>query len=69
MGLAEFTATNAFNVATGYSSSYLSNSDHPLVKSVIQHDGCVLHQIEAVQIMVGYTQTVLEEAQANFTVA
>ena len=37
LGLAEFVANNAVNVATGYSPFYLNSSDHPLVPSVLMH--------------------------------
>ena len=67
--LAEFAANNAVNMATGYSPFFLNSSDHPMVPSVFMHGGGVSSQVEAVQTMVDQMKTVLEEAQANLTIA
>ena len=67
--LAEFAANNAVNVATGYSPFYLNSGDHPLVPSVLMHSGGVSSKSEAVQTMVDWMKTALEEAQAHLTVA
>ena len=66
---AEFAANNAVNVATGYSPFYLNSGDHPLVPSVLMHSGGVSSKSEAVQTMVDWMKTALEEAQANLTIA
>ena len=68
MALAEFVANNAINVATGYNPFYLNSGDRPLVPSVFMHDGVVSSQIEAVQTMVDWMKTTLEEAQANLII-
>ena len=67
--LADFAANNAVNVATGYSPFCLNYGDHPLVPSVLMHGGGVSSKIEAVQTMVDWMKTALEEAQANPTIA
>ena len=67
--LAEFSANNVVNVATGYSPFFLNFGDHPLVPSVYMHGRGVSSQVEAVQTMVDRMKTALEEAQANLTVA
>ena len=69
MALAEFAANNVVNVATGYSPFYLNSGDHPLVPLVLMHGGGVSSNIEAVQTMVDWMKTALEEAQANLTIA
>ena len=69
LALAEFAANNAINVATGYNPFYLNSGDHPLVPSVLMHGGGVSSKNEAVQTMVDWMKTALEEAQANLTVA
>ena len=57
------------NVATEHNPFYLNSGDHPLVPSVFMHARVVSSQIEAVQTMVDWMKTALEEAQANLTVA
>ena len=62
--LAEFAANNAVNVATGFSPFFLSLGDHPILPtSILQGHGT--SQVEAVQTMVEWMKTALEEAQAN----
>ena len=67
--LAEFVANNVVNMAAGYSPFFLNSGDHPLVPSVFMHGRGVSSKSEAVQTMVDRVKTVLEEAQANLTVA
>ena len=66
--LAEFAADNAVNVAIGYTPFFLNSSDHPIVPSILLHDGDVSSHVEAVQAMVDWMKTTLEEAQANLFV-
>ena len=59
--LAEFAANNAVNVATGYSPFFLNSGYHPILPtSVLQGHGT--SRVEAVQIMVEWMKTALEEA-------
>ena len=67
--LAEFAANNVVNVAPGYSPFYLNSGNRPLVPSVLMHGRGVSSKIEAVQTMVHWMKTALEEAQANLSVA
>ena len=67
--LAEFAANNAVNVATGYTPFYLNSGDHPIVPLILLHCGDVSSHVEAVQTMVDWMKTALEEAQANLSVA
>ena len=66
--MTEFVANNAINVATGYSPFYLNFGGHPLVPSFLMHGADVLSKIEAMQTMVDWMKTPLEEAQANLTI-
>ena len=69
MALAEFATNNAINVAIGYRPFCLNSGDHPPVPLVFMHSGVVSSQIDAVQTMVNWMETALEEAQANLTIA
>ena len=69
LALAEFAANNAVNVATGYSPFYLNSGNHPRVPLVLMHSGDVSSKIEVVQTMIDRMKTILEETQANLTVA
>ena len=69
LALVEFAANNDVNVATVYSPFFLNSGDQPLVPSVFMHGRDVSSQVEAMQTMVDRIKTVLEEAQANLTVA
>lgn len=62
-------ANNAINVANGYNPFQLNHDDHPLLPSVLMHDGCVLSHIEAMHTMVDWMKTNLEKAQTNLIVA
>ena len=69
LALAEFAANNAINVATGYTPFFLNSGDHPIVPSILLHGRDVSSHVEAVQTMVDWMKTALEEAQANLSVA
>ena len=53
----------------GKAHSFSILATNPLVPSVFMHGGDVSRHIEVVQIMMDSIKTVLEEAQANLTVA
>ena len=65
----EFALKNAVNVVMGHTPFFLQSSDHPIVPSVLMHRGGGLSRVEAVQVMVDWMKTALEEAQTNLTVA
>ena len=69
LALAEFAANNAINMATGYTPFYLNSGDHPIIPSILLRGGDVSSHAEAVQTMVDWMKTALEEAQANLFVA
>ena len=66
--LAEFAANNAVNVATAYTPFFVNSGDHPIVPSILLHCRDASSHVEAVQTMVGWMKTALEEAQANLSV-
>ena len=69
LALAEFAANNDVNVAIGYTPFFLNSGDHPIVPSILLHGRDVSSHVEAVQTMVDWMKTALEEAQANLSVA
>ena len=69
LALAEFAVNYAINVATSYTLIFLNFGSHPIVPSILLHGKDVLSHVEAVQIMVDQMKTVLEEAQANLSIA
>ena len=69
LALAEFAMNNAVNVATRHIPSFLQSGDHPIAPSVLMHGGGCSNRVEAVQVMVDWMKTALEEAQANLTIA
>ena len=64
MPLAEIATNNIVNMATGYSPFFLNLGDHPIVPTLLLQ-GHGTSQVEAVQLMVEWMKTALEEAQAN----
>ena len=66
--MAEFAANNAVNVATGYTPFYLNFGDDSIVPSILLHGRDASSHGEAVQAMVDWMRTALEEAQANLSV-
>ena len=62
LALAEFAVNNTVNVAIGYTPVFLNFSDHPIVPSILLHGRDVSSHVEAVQTMVDWMKTALEEA-------
>ena len=59
---------NAVNVAMGYTPFVLNFDDHPIVLSILLHGRDASSHVEAMQTMVDWMKTALEEAQAKLSV-
>ena len=55
-------------MATGYTPFFLNSGDNPIVLSILKHGGDVSSHVEAVETMVDWMKTTLEEAQANLSI-
>ena len=69
LALVEFAANNAVNVTTGYTPFFLNSGDHPIVPSILLHGKDVSTYVEAMQTMVDWMKTTLEEAPTNLSIA
>ena len=66
LALAEFTANNDVNTATGYNLFYLNGGEHPIIPSTfLGMSG--MSQVVAVQEMVDWMKAALESAKSSLT--
>ena len=59
---ADFAANNVVNVATDHTPFFLNSGDHPIVPLILLCGGGASSHVEAVQTMVDWMKTALEEA-------
>ena len=62
LALAELVVNNVVNMATRYNPFNLKSGDHPFVPSIFMHGEGFLNLIEALQTMVDWMKSALEEA-------